>query len=261
MMWVTDAEGGTQFINRAYREFCGTTCEQVEGGKWQLLVHPDDAPEYVAAFHRAVREHAPFRAEARVRRADGEWRWLGSYAEPRLSPGGEYLGHVGLSADITDRRQAEQTLQFQHSLIRAIHEVSLDGILVVNDENLIVSHNEKFLDVWKIPLARIPDNLPDYQIGDQPPLILSAALERVKDPDTFMQRIQELNADPDANDHCEIELRDGRTLERYSTSLRSDKRTAAGARVVLSRHHRAQASRASLAEQRGEVSPVGGKHS
>ena len=57
--------------------------------------------EYVGAFQRAVREHTPFRAEARVRRADGEWRWIGSYAEPRLSPGGEYLGHVGLSPDIT----------------------------------------------------------------------------------------------------------------------------------------------------------------
>ena len=92
MMWVTNAEGGNQFINRAYREFCGTTYEQVEGGKWQLLIHPDDAPEYVGAFQRAVREHAPFRAEARVRRADGEWRLMASYAEPRLSPGASSWG-------------------------------------------------------------------------------------------------------------------------------------------------------------------------
>ena len=120
MMWVTDAEGGNQFINRAYREFCGTTYEQVEGGKWQVLIHPDDAPEYVGAFQRAVREHTPFRAEARVRRADGEWRWFGSYAEPRLSPGGEYLGHVGLSSDITERKQAEQALQSSEEKFRQL---------------------------------------------------------------------------------------------------------------------------------------------
>ena len=122
MMWVTDARGRNQFINRAYREFCGITHEQVEGGKWQLLLHPDDAPEYIGAFQRAVREHTPFRAEARVRRADGEWRWFGSYAEPRFSPGGEFLGHVGLSPDITERKQAEQALRTSEEKFRQLAE-------------------------------------------------------------------------------------------------------------------------------------------
>ena len=222
MMWVTNAEGGNQFINRAYREFFGITGDKAEGDKWQQLVHPDDAIGYIGAFRNAVRDHTPFAGEARRRRVDGESRWLASYAAPRFSPGGEFLGHVGLSLDISEGKQAEQERQFQHSLIRSINEVSLDGILVVNNENVIVSHNKRFLDVWRIPLARIPDNLPDYQVGGQPPLILSATVDRVKDPDAFLKRIGELNEDPDANDHCEIELKDGRTLERYSTSLRSE---------------------------------------
>ncbi len=223
LLWVTNAAGGNQFINRAYRGFTGTTYAQLEGHKWQVAIHPDDAAGYVEAFQRAVREQAPFSAEARIRRADGEWRWVGSYAEPRLSMSGEFLGHVGLSPDITERKRNEQALQFQHSLIRAIHEVSLDGILVVNNENCIASHNKRFKEVWQFPSLDIPDNLPDYVVGDQPPLVLSAVLERVKDPDAFMKRVRELNGDPDANDHCEIELRDGRAVERYSTSLRSEK--------------------------------------
>ena len=44
----------------------------------------------------------------------------------------------------------------------------------------------------------------------------------MKDPDGFLQRVRELNADRNADDHCEVELKDGRTLERYSTSLRSE---------------------------------------
>ena len=99
----------------------------MEGGKWQMLLHPDDAPEYVATFQRAVREQAPFRAEARARRADGEWRWVASYAEPRFSPGGEFLGHVGLSPDITERKRTEQALQTSEERFRQlaenIHEV------------------------------------------------------------------------------------------------------------------------------------------
>ncbi len=214
IMWVTNTDGGKEFVNRTYREFFGTTLEQVDGDKWQVLLHPDDAPEYLGALDRAVAERKPFRAETRVRRADGEWRLLGSYAERRLSPSGEFLGLVGLSADITDRKQNEQAREFQHSLVRAILEASLDGILVVSDAGVILSHNQKFLDIWQIPPASTASAV--YQ-----PLLANNA-RLVKDPEAFIKRVRELYDDPTANDHCEIELKDGRTLERYSTSLGRD---------------------------------------
>jgi len=223
LMWVTNAQGGGQFINRAYREFCGTSAEQAEGNRWQSWIHPDDAPEYVRAFEHAVREHTPFRGEVRVRRADGEWRWIASYAAPRFSPGGEFLGHVGLSPDITERKQAELALQFQLALIRAIHEVSLDGILVADGQGIVVSYNKRFLDVWRIPAAETRNNLPGHHpVGDEALPILSAVAALVKDPDAFLARIRELVSDPNEKDTGEIELKDGRTLERYSTNLRSE---------------------------------------
>ncbi len=127
MLWVTGEDGGIQFVNRMLREFTGSTHEQVEGGKWHLLVHPDDVAQYVGAFEHAVREHSSFRAEARIRRADGAWRLIGSYAEPRLSPGGAFLGHVGLTADITARNEAEQAMRASEEKFREltenIHEV------------------------------------------------------------------------------------------------------------------------------------------
>jgi diguanylate cyclase (GGDEF)-like protein/PAS domain S-box-containing protein len=122
VMWVTNAEGGIQFINRAFRELIGTTCEQMEGSKWRLMLHPADAPEYIAAFERAVQEHTPFRAEARSRSGDGQWRWFASYAEPRFSADGEFLGHVGISPDITDRKQVEQALQRSEEKFRQLAE-------------------------------------------------------------------------------------------------------------------------------------------
>lgn len=108
MLWVTDAAGSPKFINRAYCRFFDVALEEVERGEWQALLHPDDRDAYMQAFHGALRKQAPFAAEARVKRGDGEWRWLESWADPRFSPGGEFLGHVGLSPDITHRKQAEQ---------------------------------------------------------------------------------------------------------------------------------------------------------
>ncbi|MGA3018189.1 MAG: PAS domain S-box protein [Bryobacteraceae bacterium] len=122
VMWVTNAEGGNQFINRAHREFCGIPNEQLEGGKWQSLFHPDDAPEYVGAFQRAVREHTAFKGDARMRRVDGEWRWVTTLAEPRFSQSGEFLGHVGLNLDITERKQAEEALQSSEEKFRQLAE-------------------------------------------------------------------------------------------------------------------------------------------
>lgn len=112
--------------------------------------------------------------------------------------------------------------QFQTSLVRAINEASPDGILVVNDKGIVVSHNHKFVEIWRIPNHRLRGVEPDTAIGAEDASILSAVLERVKDPQLFLARVQELYDNPDMDDHCEIELKDGRTLERHSTVLRGD---------------------------------------
>jgi PAS domain S-box-containing protein len=218
MMWVSDAEGEIQFINRAYAEFLGVVDNEVAG--YKPSVHPDDVSSYVEVIRRSASERTHFAVEARIRRADGEWRRLGTNAEPRISSLGEYLGHVGICADITDRREAEQARQFEHSMIRAIHEVSLDGIFAIDDKGNVVSSNGRFLDIWKIDSGAI-DSLPDSAVGADDDKLLSATLHRVKDPESFLQRIRELYANPDEDDHCEIELKDNRVLERNSTSLRN----------------------------------------
>jgi PAS domain S-box-containing protein len=107
IIWVTNAKGDIQFVNLTYSEFFGVNYEQVEGGQWHSLVHPDDAPAYREVFSHSVRAQTPFQAEVRMRRADGAWRWGLSHGEPRFSSSGEFLGHIGIMVDMTERRQAE----------------------------------------------------------------------------------------------------------------------------------------------------------
>jgi diguanylate cyclase (GGDEF)-like protein/PAS domain S-box-containing protein len=110
--------------------------------------------------------------------------------------------------------------EFNFSLMRALNQASPDGILVVNDEGLVVSLNQKFLEIWKLEDVYASAIGGGDRIEDRP--LLDAVLERVSDPAGFLRRVQELYADHQADDHCELPLKDGRTLERYSTVIRAE---------------------------------------
>jgi diguanylate cyclase (GGDEF)-like protein/PAS domain S-box-containing protein len=113
-------------------------------------------------------------------------------------------------------------IELQNPLIKAINEASPEGILIVDNKGLIVSHNHRFVEIWQIPSDRLRSYESGTTIGADDAPILSTVLERVQNPKTFLARVQELYDNPHLSDHCEIELRDGRTVERHSTALRSD---------------------------------------
>jgi len=123
LIWVHDAQGELHFVNRTYREFFGVTPQQVAGPNWHPLVHPEDLESYASEFSACVRDRRPFHAEVRARRLDGQWRWLESRAHPRFSASGEFLGMVGSSPDITERKAAERELSsHRENLQRAVEQ-------------------------------------------------------------------------------------------------------------------------------------------
>jgi PAS domain S-box-containing protein len=111
VIWITDEAGRNRFVNRAYCEFFGVKPSQAQDFRWQPLVHPEDRGEYIEECQRALRERRTFRAQARVRRHDGMWRWIDSYGEPRFSPSGEFLGMAGSSPDVTERKEFQAELE------------------------------------------------------------------------------------------------------------------------------------------------------
>tara|TARA_R110002096_G_scaffold299503_6_gene494229 strand:+ start:153508 stop:155511 length:2004 start_codon:yes stop_codon:yes gene_type:complete len=120
ILFVDGPDGGVQFVNRTYCEFFGTTPEEVEGGKWHPLIHDDDASEYLRAFLESVEAQVSFRVEVRLRRFDGAWRHAETIAEPRFSGDGQYLGHVGIINDVTERKLADKERErLQDQLLNA----------------------------------------------------------------------------------------------------------------------------------------------
>lgn len=131
IVWVHDADGQQVMVNQTFCEFFGVTREEMKGGRWQMLTHPDDAEAYAAEFFACVRERRPFHAEVRARRADGAWRTLESWGRPRLDDAGGFHGFVGASADITDKKQAHEDLRRALTLIEGITAGTEDLIAAV----------------------------------------------------------------------------------------------------------------------------------
>jgi PAS domain S-box-containing protein len=125
MIWVHDAQGQQQFVNHTFCEFFGVASVEMTGARWQSLMHPEDADIYARKFATCVHERRPFEGETRVRRADGQWRWLHSWARPRVDASGKFVGMVGTSADVTERKNLESELH-HHTLQLAELNVTLD---------------------------------------------------------------------------------------------------------------------------------------
>ncbi len=111
------------------------------------------------------------------------------------------------------------TPHFQEALLDAINDALPEGILVVNGEGLIVSYNQRILDVWGIPPEVMEGVGIGSAIGTVHDPLLASVCERTNDPAAFAARFRELHDAPELDDDCEIALKDGRTLARVSTAL------------------------------------------
>jgi PAS domain S-box-containing protein len=108
----------------------------------------------------------------------------------------------------------------QSLLINAIYEASPEGILVFDDKNNILSHNHQFIDIWQLAGRQLHGEH-GSAMGPDIDLVLSAMLEQVKDKQIFLAQEKDLLANPQLKDTSEIELQDGRTIQRHSTMLNS----------------------------------------
>jgi len=120
-----------------------------------------------------------------------------------------------LEQESLKRLQAEDRSEKAVSILRATLESTADGIVVVNRHGRVVSFNQRFQD-----LCRIPESLMAAQDDNR---ILGHIVDQVEDPETFLRKVGDLYDQPDAVDHDIIEFKDGRIFERYSLPQRIGK--------------------------------------
>ncbi len=111
LLWMADTDGLCTFFNQTWLDFTGRTLEQEWGVGWAEGVHFEDFQRcmdtYVAGFNKRRR----FEMEYRLRRQDGEYRWILDRGTPRFTPEGDFAGYIGSCVDITDQKRVETDLR------------------------------------------------------------------------------------------------------------------------------------------------------
>jgi PAS domain S-box-containing protein len=107
LIWMADTSKACTWFNKAWLEFSNRTMEQELGFGWVQNIHPDDLDRFLRVYSDHFEARSAFKTEYRLRRHDGEWRWLIDNAVPLYEGSdGTFSGYIGSCVDITEFRQA-----------------------------------------------------------------------------------------------------------------------------------------------------------
>jgi signal transduction histidine kinase len=140
-----------------------------------------------------------------------EVRWSVLQARPIFDKDGNIQWAVNLFHEVTDLQKTTETLLFQNALLEAENSASQDGKLIISEKGRTLSFNKKYLEIWDITSDQIRDKTERQR--------LNLLKHKVKRPKKFMAYVQQINANPKKSSYDEVELLDGRWIERYTTPL------------------------------------------
>jgi PAS domain S-box-containing protein len=110
LLWMSGPDALCTFFNQTWLDFTGRTLEEEWGVGWAEGVHFEDFQACIDTYMAAFAERRPFEMEYRLRRADGQYRWILDRGTPRWEQDGRFAGYIGSCADITDRKDVELEL-------------------------------------------------------------------------------------------------------------------------------------------------------
>jgi formate hydrogenlyase transcriptional activator len=158
LIWTSAADGSVEFVNRRWSEYTGLTLEQARGLGWHAAIWPEDLAR--------LGEASPLETEARIRRADGIYRWF-LFRRSALSDGEWYV----TATDIDDRKRAEAALRASEESFRLIVDSIPGLVFTTTPEGEVEFVNRQLLEYFGISLEEIkrwttgsvvhPDELPE----------------------------------------------------------------------------------------------------
>jgi PAS domain S-box-containing protein len=155
LMWMTGTDKLCTFFNKGWLRFTGRLLEQELGEGWASGVHREDLERCLRIYTTAFDARASFEMEYRLRRYDGEYRWIVDYGVPRFETNGSFCGYIGSCIDITERKRSEMSLRDLTG--RLIHAQEEERSRIARELHDDISQRMAFL---QIGLEQFKDSVP-----------------------------------------------------------------------------------------------------
>jgi PAS domain S-box-containing protein len=110
MIWMAGTDRLCTYVNQPWLEFTGRPLDAELGNGWVDGLHNEDLKRCLETYSQAFEQRQSFEMEYRIRRNDGEYRWILDTGVPRFNSDGTFAGYIGSCLDITDRKLAEEAL-------------------------------------------------------------------------------------------------------------------------------------------------------
>jgi PAS domain S-box-containing protein len=167
MIWVSGPDRLCTFFNKGWLDFTGRTLEQELGNGWAEGVHREDFDRCLNVYTTSFAARQQFTMEYRLRRSDGEYRWVLDTGTPRFAPDGEFLGYIGSCIDIAERKRAEEKF-------RLVLDAAPNAMIMVDSAGVISFANAPAATVFGYSLNElighrvetlIPERFRDRHVG------------------------------------------------------------------------------------------------
>ena len=151
MIWMSGTDKFRDYFNQTWLDFTGRRLEQEQNDGWLDIVYPDDRPRCIENYNRAFDEQLGFYIEYRIRRHDGEYRWIADNSAPRYNPEGEFVGFISACIDIDDQKRFREKITESELMLQTISNASPVGLWMTDNEAQNTFVNETWINWTGIP--------------------------------------------------------------------------------------------------------------
>jgi PAS domain S-box-containing protein len=152
LVWLAGVDGAAEYLNRRWLEYSGLSQAQAIGWGWTVAIHPEDLDQLTYVWRNVLKAGVRGEAEARLRRADGEYRWFVLTAEPLKDESGAVIGWCGTNIDITEQRQAKTVLEMRERELSLIIETIPAFVWSASTDGRLTYVNQRLFDYIGAPM-------------------------------------------------------------------------------------------------------------
>jgi PAS domain S-box-containing protein len=134
LMWMSGTDKLCTYFNKPWLDFTGRSVEEELGSGWAEGVHPDDLQRCLQIYSQFFDRREQFEMEYRLRRHDGQYRWILDIGVPRFNQDRSFVGYIGICVDVTERMQAEETVKKSELQYRTIVETTNEGVWLLDSK-------------------------------------------------------------------------------------------------------------------------------